>query len=108
MAEPPALTRTSTRWLTQQGAGTTFAQRSGASRPTGCEPQKSAPLSDPLTKGELREEDLVRAFRPHIASRYEVVKGVSRQCGRRRERSARPPDARQPRPAIARRSFEHE
>lgn len=36
----------------------------------------SGPLGDSLTKGELREEDLSNAFRPHLAARYELVKGV--------------------------------
>lgn len=29
-----------------------------------------------MTKGELREEDITAAFRPHLASRYELFKGV--------------------------------
>jgi hypothetical protein len=36
----------------------------------------SSPLKDSLTKGELREQDVVAAFRPHIPMRYDVVKGV--------------------------------
>lgn len=36
----------------------------------------SGPLGDSLSKGELREEDIVRAFRPHIALRYDLLKGV--------------------------------
>jgi hypothetical protein len=36
----------------------------------------SSPLGDSLTKGELREEVIRAAFRPHIAARYELVKGI--------------------------------
>jgi hypothetical protein len=36
----------------------------------------SSPLADSLTKGEMREEELVAAFRPHVPSRYELIKGV--------------------------------
>ena len=36
----------------------------------------SSPLGDSLTKGEMREEDVVAAFRPHIANRYDILKGV--------------------------------
>ncbi len=36
----------------------------------------SGPLGDSLSKGELREEDVVAAFRPHLPKRYDLVKGV--------------------------------
>jgi hypothetical protein len=36
----------------------------------------SGPLADSLTKGEMREEDVVAAFRPHLPGRYDLVKGV--------------------------------
>lgn len=36
----------------------------------------SGPLGDALTKGEMREEEIVEAIRPHIPRRYELVKGV--------------------------------
>jgi hypothetical protein len=36
----------------------------------------SGGLADSLTKGEIREDDVIRAFRPHIASRYDLAKGI--------------------------------
>jgi hypothetical protein len=36
----------------------------------------SGPLGDALTKGEMREEDIIEALRPHIPRRYELVKGI--------------------------------
>jgi hypothetical protein len=36
----------------------------------------SRPLGDSLTKGELREEEVMDALRPHIPTRYDLVKGV--------------------------------
>jgi len=36
----------------------------------------SGPLGDSLSKGELREEDIVAEFRPHLPARYALVKGV--------------------------------
>lgn len=36
----------------------------------------SSPLGDSLSKGELREEDVAEAFRPHLPSRYELLKGI--------------------------------
>lgn len=36
----------------------------------------SSLLSDSLTKGELREEDVVEAFRPFVPHRYGIVKGI--------------------------------
>ena len=36
----------------------------------------SSVLSDSLTKGELREEDIVAAFRPFVPHRYDIVKGI--------------------------------
>jgi hypothetical protein len=36
----------------------------------------SGPLGDALTKGEIREEEIVEAIRPHIPRRYEIVKGI--------------------------------
>lgn len=36
----------------------------------------TSPLSDSLSKGELREEAVVEAFRPHVPTRYDLIKGV--------------------------------
>jgi hypothetical protein len=36
----------------------------------------SSPLADSLTKGEMREEELVDAFRLYVPRRYELIKGV--------------------------------
>jgi hypothetical protein len=36
----------------------------------------SSPLADSLTKGEMREEELVDAFGPYLPRRYELIKGV--------------------------------
>jgi hypothetical protein len=36
----------------------------------------SSPLADSLTKGEMREEELVDAFGPYVPKRYELIKGV--------------------------------
>jgi hypothetical protein len=38
--------------------------------------EASGPLGDSLTKGELREEEIIDAMRPHIPTRYDLVKGV--------------------------------
>ena len=48
----------------------------GVTAELGASLKKSAPIGDALTKGELREEDVVRAFRHHIPQRYELVKAV--------------------------------
>lgn len=48
----------------------------GVAAQLGASLKASSPIGDALTKGELREEDLVRAFRPHVPLRYEMVKGV--------------------------------
>lgn len=40
--------------------------------------QASGPLGDSLTKGEMREEEeeVIDALRPHIPTRYDLVKGI--------------------------------
>lgn len=40
----------------------------------------SGGLADSLTKGEIREDDVIRAFRPHFASRYDLAKGIVVDC----------------------------
>lgn len=36
----------------------------------------SSPLADSLSKGELREDEVINAFRPHIAKRYDLARGI--------------------------------
>jgi len=36
----------------------------------------SEPLGDSLTKGELREEEVIDALRPYVPTRYDLVKGI--------------------------------
>jgi hypothetical protein len=36
----------------------------------------SGGLADSLTKGEIREDEVIGAFRPHIARRYDLAKGI--------------------------------